>query len=142
VNIVPDLCEALVDRRLVPGEDPQAALGELREVLGEGEGDEWELETLLEDAAMETPAEAEVVSVARDAVTRVLGHCEVGGVQYGTDASKLARHGVQCVVCGPGHIAQAHTTEEWVELAQVEAAARIYEAMMSWEPASAGESPG
>jgi acetylornithine deacetylase/succinyl-diaminopimelate desuccinylase-like protein len=140
VNIVPDACEALVDRRLLPGEGPQEALAELRGALGEDE--EWELETLLEDEALETAAEAEVVSLARDAVTGTLGQCAVAGVQYGTDASKLARAGVQSVVCGPGQIAQAHTTEEWVEVAQLEAAARVYEAMMAHEPWPAGGGRG
>jgi acetylornithine deacetylase len=47
-------------------------------------------------------------------------------VQYGTDASKMERAGVQCVVFGPGDIAQAHTAVEWVEVGQVETAVEVY----------------
>lgn len=123
VNIVPDLCEVLVDRRLIPGEDGEAAEAELRGFLGDSG---YELVTLLEDWPLETPPEAEVVSRAEEALRAALGQATVTGVSYGTDASKMARNGVESVVCGPGDIAQAHTSEEWVEVEQVEAAARVY----------------
>ena len=124
VNIVPDLCEALVDRRLIPGEDGAAAEKELRAFLGDAVP--YEMETLLEDWPLETPRDAEVVRRAEAAVREALGRAAVVGAQYGTDASKLHRGGVQSVVCGPGDIAQAHTAVEWVEIAQVEAAKEVY----------------
>ena len=43
--------------------------------------------------------------------------------RYGTNASVFAAGGVPCVVFGPGSIEQAHTADEWIDLAQVEAAA-------------------
>jgi acetylornithine deacetylase len=46
-------------------------------------------------------------------------------VPYGTDASTIASAGVPAVVFGPGDIAQAHTKDEWVELAQVEQAVEV-----------------
>jgi acetylornithine deacetylase len=54
-----------------------------------------------------------------------------GGVPYGTDASNLSGvGGISCVVLGPGSIDQAHTDEEWVDLAEVERASRIYESIV------------
>jgi len=51
----------------------------------------------------------------------------VRGVAYGTDGCHLAgRAGIPTVVLGPGHIAQAHSAAEWVDLAQVADAAAIY----------------
>lgn len=127
VNIVPETCEIQVDRRLIPGEDGEAVAGEIRAFLEERVGDEVELSTLLVDWPLETPADAEVVRRAQSAAVAVGTSSEPIGVQYGTDASKMAREGVQCIVCGPGHIAQAHTAVEWVEVAQVETAADFYE---------------
>lgn len=124
VNIVPDLCEALVDRRLIPGENGAAAEKELRDFLGDAVP--YEMVTLLEDWPLETPRDAEIVGRAECAVRGALGRADLVGVQYGTDASKLHRGGVQSVVCGPGDIAQAHTAVEWVEVAQVEAAREVY----------------
>jgi acetylornithine deacetylase len=48
-------------------------------------------------------------------------------VQFGTDASKFAAAGIPSVVIGPGSIKQAHTACEFVEIAQVTAAAKIFE---------------
>ncbi len=45
---------------------------------------------------------------------------------FGTDAGPLSARGTTCVVFGPGHIAQAHTKDEWIELEQVELAAEAY----------------
>jgi acetylornithine deacetylase len=45
--------------------------------------------------------------------------------RYGTNASIFAAAGVPSVVFGPGSIAQAHTADEWIDLAQVDMAAEI-----------------
>jgi acetylornithine deacetylase len=53
-----------------------------------------------------------------------LGHaCNATGdvfkVSFGTEASLFHAANVPTVICGPGHIAQAHQPNEWVELAQI-----------------------
>ena len=131
MNIVPDLCEVLVDRRLIPGEDGEAAEAEIRAFLRGCVEGEVDMSTLLVDWPMETPADAEIVQRAKSAAVAILGEARVTGVQYGTDASKMARAGIECIVCGPGDIAQAHTALEWVEVEQVEAAARLYERLLA-----------
>jgi acetylornithine deacetylase len=45
--------------------------------------------------------------------------------RYGTNASVFAAAGVPSLVFGPGSIAQAHTADEWIELAQIDTAADI-----------------
>ena len=47
------------------------------------------------------------------------------GVPYFTDASPIAMGGTPALVFGPGNIAQAHSTDEWVEMAQVDRACSI-----------------
>lgn len=42
-------------------------------------------------------------------------------VPFGTEAGLFQELGISTVVCGPGHIAQAHKPDEFVELAQMEA---------------------
>ena len=51
---------------------------------------------------------------------------EPAGVPYGSDASKLSRHGLDCIVFGPGSIDQAHGAVEYVDISQVEQAADFY----------------
>lgn len=40
-------------------------------------------------------------------------------VAFGTEAGVFQKIGIDCVVCGPGSIAQAHKPEEFVELSQL-----------------------
>ncbi len=42
-----------------------------------------------------------------------------GKVSFGTEASLFHQVGVPTIVCGPGHIAQAHQPNEWVSLEQL-----------------------
>jgi acetylornithine deacetylase len=92
---------------------------------------QWELEVPpYTPVPMETRPDAKIVAVARQAVEATLGRVAVGGVAYGTDASPLSAVGVPCVVLGPGDIAQAHSSEEYVDLAQVAQAAEIFETIM------------
>ena len=49
---------------------------------------------------------------------------------FWTEASLFSEAGLDAIVCGPGHIEQAHTIDEWVALDQLEAAAENYRAMI------------
>ena len=42
-----------------------------------------------------------------------------GKVSFGTEAALFHQAGVPTIVCGPGHIAQAHQPNEWIELSQL-----------------------
>lgn len=130
-NLVPDFCEIYVDRRLAPGEDPDAALAEIDGLLDElrANGDDIVRETpWLLLPAVDTPADHPLVGAAAESAGAVLGHAvEAGGVPYGTDASNLSGVGdIPCVVLGPGSIDQAHSDDEWVSLDEVEQAVDLY----------------
>jgi acetylornithine deacetylase len=53
---------------------------------------------------------------------RSAGQSRPLGVNYFCDASVLSAGGIPSVVFGPGDIAQAHTADEWISLAQLERA--------------------
>lgn len=63
--------------------------------------------------------------------------CELAGgeprtVCYGTDGGEFSGLSKR-VVCGPGDIAQAHTTDEWIELDQVRQGIELYtKAVRRW----------
>ena len=129
VNLVPDLAVLEVERRVLPGESPVAARDEVIARIAAAceaatvEHDPPFLESAgLADASADRAAAAWIESLA--AAVRVGG---AGGrrtaARYGTNASVFAEAGVPSVVFGPGSIAQAHTADEWIELAQVDAAA-------------------
>jgi acetylornithine deacetylase len=55
-------------------------------------------------------------------------------VAFGTEAGLFQRAGVPTVVCGPGHIAQAHQADEYVSLAQLAAGERFLRALTIGAP--------
>jgi acetylornithine deacetylase len=129
VNTVPDRCTIEIDRRLPPGEDPQAAWQHLVDYLAVREaaqlGVEQEPPSLsglpLGDGTNRPLAE-QLGRVAHD----VLGAGRPIGVPYATDAAFFAAAGVPTVVCGPGSIEQAHTDDEWLSIEQLHAAVEVY----------------
>jgi acetylornithine deacetylase ArgE len=141
VNVVPDLCEFEMERRLLPGEDGRTAVRECEERVraAAGAGVELEFEEpYLLDPALDTRPDAAVAAAVRRAHLAEFGtDSEVGGAHYGTDGSKLAGAGIETVVCGPGDIAQAHTKDEYVEVEQLERAVRLYSRVIEgWPRAS------
>ena len=131
VNLVPDSVVLEVDRRLVPGESPAAARAEVIDrVAAAVPGDDihhdepFVAHLGLPDAGATAevagfrPAERLGAAVRRSGRTSV-----VRAARYGTNASVYAAAGVPTVVFGPGSIEQAHTADEWIEVAQVEIAA-------------------
>jgi len=130
INIVPDRCTIRVDRRIVPGETPEGVWEQIRTELSAwctSRGIRCTVEPLLLDWALDTPADDPVVQTARDAAVRLGLSPEPRGETYGSDASKLrGRKGIPSIVFGPGSIAQAHSADEWVAVADVERAAAFY----------------
>lgn len=125
VNTVPDHCVIEVDRRLLPGEDPQQAWHHFQEALTAAQ-----VPVVFDPIWMACPA---LDPVGADRVRTALGRAidavegshQVLAVPYGTDASTLCNAGIPAVVFGPGDIAQAHTKDEWIDLLQLEKAVAI-----------------
>jgi acetylornithine deacetylase len=128
VNTVPDRCQVEIDRRLIPGEDPHAALEDFRAALSRQvpAGISWSCsDPWLSMPALPPQSGSTVAHKLGQAIDAVLGKHEVVVVPYGTDASTLAAAGIPSVVFGPGDIARAHTCDEWVPLAEVEQASEV-----------------
>jgi acetylornithine deacetylase len=121
--------------RLLPNADGKHWLKACLEFVRGRVGPEGQVtfhDPYLLDPALETPAGASIVTSLGEARRQEFGDPGVlEGANYGTDGSKLARAGIQTVVCGPGDIAQAHTDSEFVEIEQVELAARVYGRLIS-----------
>ncbi len=129
LNVVPAACVIALDRRLVPGEDPEEVLAGfdalLEEVRAEGVVVERS-EPMLLTSPLDTPPEHPLVRALGRARRAVAGRPgQPVGVTFGTDASILAPAGIPCVVFGPGSIDQAHSDEEWVSVEETAQAAEI-----------------
>lgn len=130
-NMIPDLCEIVIDRRLLPGEDPASILPAVQKHLDRlceaVPGLKVEQEAPLFDPPMEPADEGWVMDFLRPVLKRQGLPVEPLGMPYGTDAANLTSAGIPSVVIGPGDIAQAHTVDEWVAVSQVEKAAAFFQ---------------
>ena len=129
VNMVPDYCELEVDRRTLPYETKEDVYRELHQRIGRGAAEATGLAYEITEptwliAPNEISVEEPVVRALRAAHVALYG--KDPGVQAFVAASDAPYLGFPTVVCGPGSIAQAHTTDEFVEMEQVVEAARLY----------------
>lgn len=121
-NIVPDTCEILVDRRTLPGETEVSTVREVEAFLRERRLKATVRSTKVSECLpLETDPELPFVAALMKAA-RQRGAL---GAHYFCDASVLAQGGTPSVVFGPGDIAQAHTTDEWISVEGLERATDI-----------------
>jgi succinyl-diaminopimelate desuccinylase len=132
-NVVADLCSVEIDRRTIPGEDDQEKVLAPFEALAErlrAERPEvdlsFELKLWLE--AAETDADAAIANACRDAIRAETGAEPVDAGFTGiTDARfYINQRNIPTVLLGPGSLAAAHTADEFVEIAELVTAARVF----------------
>jgi acetylornithine deacetylase/succinyl-diaminopimelate desuccinylase-like protein len=118
-NVVPDSCSILVDRRTIPGETERSVWNEIKQLLRK-KG----LSATLADGRLGPclPLETEITLPLVGQFMRIVGQHSAMGVDYFCDAAVLAAGGIPSIVFGPGDIAQGHTADEWVSIAQLERA--------------------
>jgi acetylornithine deacetylase len=117
----PERCVLEVERRTLPGETAEAVGEELQLLLSDG----MEGEVTLVRRPFEVGHDEPIVTTLRGRAAAVLGRePEIVGHTAWMDAAFTQAAGVPTVVFGPDG-AGAHEVEEWVDLASVEACARI-----------------
>ena len=142
-NIVPDDCRFHYEFRNLPGSDVDAMQGEVRAYAAA-------LEPAMRAVDPDAGIRFETICampafLARpdDAAVRLAQRLVAGDattlVAFGTEAGLFQRAGVPTVVCGPGHIAQAHQADEYVSLAQLAAGERFLLGLTSAGVLAAGD---
>jgi acetylornithine deacetylase len=129
VNTVPGQCTIDIDRRVLPLEDPQAALDHclnyLRSHLGEDAEKIVHATPFLMTRGLADTNNGDLAE-RRGGAIRQHGH---GGrrirLPFGYDAPHFADTGCPTVVFGPGSIDQAHTADEWLDRDQLRTAADV-----------------
>jgi acetylornithine deacetylase/succinyl-diaminopimelate desuccinylase family protein len=129
-NVIPDRCEIYVDRRIIPGETPAEVAAEIREVAERAiagvPGLRVEVHQRTGRQAIEADPESPV-GRALQAATRYIGkEVVLTGFFAGTDGKHFAARGIPTLIMGPGDPATAHTPDEWVGIAEVMEATKLY----------------
>jgi acetylornithine deacetylase/succinyl-diaminopimelate desuccinylase-like protein len=116
-NIVPDSCSIQIDRRTLPGETEASVRREITALLKSKK-----LSATISSAkfAPALPLETDGRLPLVRKFLRSVGQSRPAGVDYFCDAAVLSAGGIPSVVFGPGDIAQAHTADEWISLAELE----------------------
>lgn len=130
-NVMPGGAEAVLDIRLLPGQDPEQLAAELRTLLGAATVANERLRGSLDVIEARPPTSTEpderVVTVLHAAYADLTGREPVyGGVPGTTDGTILHAKGVPIVTCGPGDVQAPHQVDEWVALDEIKVAARLY----------------
>lgn len=132
VNTVPDSCEIEIDRRVVPGEDGWDAIKQVKAHFASRLDFEVDhLPPWIVGVSLSDEHNGPLGDQLLGCITKIAGPHKKVGVPYGTHASRIAAAGVPSVVFGPGDIAQAHTTNEWIDIGQLRQAAEVYFAFCS-----------
>jgi succinyl-diaminopimelate desuccinylase len=128
-NSVPDDCELVLDRRLLPGERVSDVLATLQARLREAVPPEIGLELSQvtrgfepSEIAATSPFAMRLAAAVEEAASLP---CAIVGMPYASDVSELILGGgIEAVTFGPGSAALAHSADEHVPLVQVQHAAR------------------
>ncbi len=130
-NIVPDACEVQVDRRTLPGETEARVRRELNRLFREAG-----LRVMITDRKRVPcePLDTDPSLPWVQALLRSARKERTIGVHYFCDASVLSAGGIPSVVFGPGDIAQAHTTNEWISRRSLENATLMLTEFLSQLP--------
>ncbi|MGH7798702.1 MAG: M20 family metallopeptidase [Candidatus Binatia bacterium] len=128
-HTIPDVCRVVLDRRLLPGEDPDGAFRDIQNALKEVAG--WSIKAI-RGAFMypsEVPQNCALVAAAASASRELTKReAELFYSPAALDAGFLNRNGVETIMFGPGDPRFAHTDQEAVSLQEVRDAAKIYAA--------------
>lgn len=136
LNIVPKLCTFEYEIRNLPDHDVAPLMAELEDyadnvlvtemrAISEEAGISWE--PLASYPGMTADEDSEISRLAK----ALSGNDSSGRVSFGTEAGLFQAAGIPAVVCGPGHIAQAHKPNEFIELDQVARGEAFVSALMA-----------
>jgi acetylornithine deacetylase/succinyl-diaminopimelate desuccinylase family protein len=127
-NVVPDRCAIEIDRRILPEEDFDGALAELRGIVDAVREPSGTLavELLTGTPGFSVPEDGAGVRAFREAIAAVTGRApERLNVVGASDGRYFARDPVEIIVFGPGDGADSHKPDEFVVLDELVEAALI-----------------
>jgi acetylornithine deacetylase len=123
VNIVPRDCWFDFEVRHLPFDDPDALFAEVEAyaqrfvpAMHAVSADTFiEFDQMSSLPGFDTGGDSEIADLGR-ACNGTHAH---GKVSFGTEAAHFHGAAIPTIICGPGHIAQAHQPNEWVALDQL-----------------------
>lgn len=129
MSTYPELCNLAIERRTLPGESSEKALGEIRDACARvrSEHPQFAARVTLNTAQLpsDVPVDSVIVKRLRGALEREGVPVKIEGLSAWTDAAPLNEAGIPTICFGPGDIALAHAAEEFVPIEEIDVAARV-----------------
>lgn len=129
-NVVPEECELLIDRRVLPGDTQESVVaGILDRIASLGlPEDDYALEVQTFCEPSEIDQRHPFVGQVGDSFELMTGRRPgITGLPFTTDARFMRnQHAIPSVVFGPGELSVAHTTDEYVEIDALVTAVEVY----------------
>jgi acetylornithine deacetylase len=125
LNIIPEHAAFTMEWRPIPGDSAHRHLERMQTWIAETiepamkavhPACGFAYEIRLEMPGMALPADHALATV----VKHVTGSNSAGKVAYGTEGGFYETAGIPTIICGPGHIAQAHQPDEWIAQTQLD----------------------
>ena len=123
LNIIPRDCTFDFEFRHLAFDDPDALLGEVRrfaatllpEMHAVCPASYIEFDLISASPGFDTHGASDLADLGRECS----GSHDLGKVSFVAEAGLFHRAGIAAIICGPGHIEQAHQPNEWVSLEQL-----------------------
>jgi acetylornithine deacetylase len=126
LNMIPEHAEFVMEWRVIAATDPRAELERLKAYVAEAiepamkrvdpqSGFSYEVTTQYPDLTLAPDHDLTTM------VRKLSGSDELIKVSFGTEAGLYEKAGIPSIVCGPGHIAQAHQPDEWIARDELDA---------------------
>ena len=126
LNIIPERCEFTMEWRTIPGDDAVGHVERLRAFVAatiepamhavhRNTGFDFEVLTTMPGMSLDPNHPLTAL------VKQLTGSNSTGKVSYGTEGGYYQNASIPTIICGPGHIAQAHQPDEWVAQEQLDA---------------------
>ncbi len=130
-NVVPDLCSIYIDRRIVPGEEPERSAAEIRGIAEEAVAgmNGITVEVTMKEGALPATVsspDAPLVRSMLEANRRLGLDTRPTGFSMATDGRFFANAGIPTIIYGPGDPKLAHVPDEWVGIDELVEATRAY----------------
>ncbi len=123
LNIVPRECWFDFEVRHLPFDDPQELLAEVRayaerflpEMHAVSADTGIAFEQLSVSPGLDATEDEDIVAIGK----HCSGSAACSKVSFGTEGALFHEAAMPAVICGPGHMAQAHQPNEWISLDQL-----------------------
>ena len=129
-NVVPDWCEATIDRRTLPNETIPEAVAQMERVIADLQRADPQLqadvEVIQSGPPIETSPQSPIVQAAQAVARELQLPSDPVGYHQASDGRFFAERGIPTILFGPGDPELAHTVNESVDVNEVVTAAKFY----------------